>query len=78
MSNTYRTESRLSKPDFKSTLGPIVQEIFRFKVGVSVIKSPENPFLGGYISELERATLLKFDTLIEWSLSFPNLVSNLL
>ena len=71
-------DSKLSKHGFKFTLSPIVQEIFRFKFGVLVVKSPENPFLGGYISELERATLLKFDTLIEWSLGSPNLVSNLL
>ena len=71
-------ESSLSKPDLKSTLGPIVQEIFRFEFGVSVVKSPENPFLGGYISGLARATLLKFNTQIELSPGFPNLVSNLL
>ena len=68
-------ESRLSKPGFKFTLGPIVQEILRFKVDVSVDKIP---FLGGYISGLARATLLKFDVQIEWSPGFPNLVSILL
>ena len=70
-------ESMLSKPGFKFTLGPIVQEIFRFEFGVSVVKSPENPFLGGYISGLARARLLKFDTQIEWSLLFPHMVLNL-
>ena len=69
-------ESSLSKPGFKFTLGPIVQEIFRFEFGVSVVKSPENPFLGGYISGLAVATLLKLDTQIQWSLVFPKLVSN--
>ena len=38
ISHTYRTESRLSKSGFKFTLGLIVQEIFRAKVGVSVDK----------------------------------------
>ena len=68
----------LSKPGFKFTPGPIVQEIFRVKVGISVDKSPETPFLGGYISGLPTATLLKFHTLIEPTPGFPNLVSNLL
>ena len=69
-------ESSLSKSGFKFTLGPIVQEIFRFEFGVSVVKSPENPFVGGYISGLAVAELLKFDTQIEWGLVFPNQVSN--
>ena len=65
-------------------LAPIVQEIFAVKVDDIVdLKIQKNeiavkPFLGGYISGLARATLLKFDTRIEWSLSFPNLVSNYL
>ena len=36
ISHTYRTESRLSKSGFKFTLGLIVQEIFKVKVGITV------------------------------------------
>ena len=68
-------ESRISKPGFNFTLGPIVREILRVKVDASV---DEIPFSGGYISGLARATHLKFDKQIERSPGFPNLVSNLL